>query len=456
MKKSRQKLKETPVKPAYPANILQARPNDLPGQDKSGPRRSRIKEPPSDNAKELATELNDFISLPDKYRNSLLQVVCKISISPSEEGRNPGYTRLTQKLWDELFPAAKANEVKEKLCESLIDNERAYAYRLKPEVVERVSRFQRKNQILSLEALRAVPNESGVPGLDPLVPVNLDAIALGLDVVNSYLELDLEVVDTNQVNPILREQLLAWKPSVRRGKLETIQIALDVLGREAKERDGFISQSYKYSKPQSRYYGLDSHHVQRVPRLARTIIFHGCTDIDIQCCHHAILLHLAEDKGLSLPALNAYVSNRSEIREQIQRELDAPKDDVKEALIGTINGMGWKKLEALIPGCRDNETFSALRLDIRKATDSLGLEWNRASAYFNTYEKKAVKAALQVHPSAIVCMHDGWITTEDEDIQVAEEAIIEAIDWPLKLEKELLNLEGFPEWNPIGMGPVAI
>jgi hypothetical protein len=253
------------------------------------------------------------------------------------------------------------------------------------------------------------------------------------------------VVDTNQVNPILREQLLAWKPSVRRGKLETIQIALDVLGREARERDGFISQSYHYSEPESRYYGLDSHHVQRVPRLARTIIFHGCTDIDIQCCHHSILLHLSESKGLCLPALAEYVRNRSEIRERIQRELDAPKDDVKEALIGTINGMGWTKLEALIPGCRDNETFSALRLDIRKATNSLGLRWDRASAYFNTYEKKAVKAALQVHPSAIVCMHDGYITTENEDIQVAEEAIMKATGWPLKLEKELLNLEGFPE-----------
>ena len=438
-------------------NIVRLKPSELPRLDRSGRRKSRRTTKASSSAIELATKLEDFISLPSKYWNDLLEVICLISTSPAYSESNPGYTRITQEQWNDLFPQKKAKDVKTKLCEIWCKDGKAYAYRLKPEVIERIQHVQTLAKIESLEALRKVPDESGIPYLEPLVPVNLEATSIALDAVANSLQLNIESESAvKQVDLLLLDHLIALEPSERRDKLERIENALTIFVREAQARDGFVLQTYRYSKLESRFYGVGSHHIQRTPRLARTILFHGCTDIDIQCCHHAILLHLSEQKGLHLPALSEYVSNRNKIRDQIQIELGVPRSKVKEILLGTINGMCWGSMEKSLPGCRDNKAFLALKHDIAKAIKALGLKWNRVGAHLNKYEQRAVEAALQVHQSAIVGMHDGWITTEDEDLQAAETAIEEAIGFPLKLEKKLLHLEGFPEQKPLGIGAVEI
>jgi len=412
------------------------RVGDFPVPDKTGKRKPRPPVKPSDEAAQVYSALEPLVpEMPAKYWNNLLELVSCIGIHPSLNSKDhAGYTRITRNRLRELHTPKWIQLIKEHALDSYTSEKHKgdIAYKLKQQAIQLLI----DADIRSLEALRAVPEDSGTPNIAPMVTVNLPSIKLGLEVISCHLN--------GHGHKLLQDKIEAIDPDDRHQKLLAIHTTLTSIAAEAEAREGQILQTYAFNETQSRYYGEGANHIQQVPRLARAIIFNGCWDIDISCCHHSILLHLANENQQDLPYLSAYVANKAAIRNSVAQELAAPLPKVKEALIATINSIGQEKLESLLPNHNTSKTLTDLRKDIKLAVRPLGVKWDGVGAYLNQWERSAIEAATAMHTSSVASCHDGYITRTKEDIKVAEAAMLEATGMHLNLEIKQLLLKGFP------------
>lgn len=211
--------------------------------------------------------------------------------------------------------------------------------------------------------------------------------------------------------------------------------------------------------------------------LTRRAALHGYWQLDIEACHHSVLLNYAKNTGVLTPQLNSYVSDRTSYRQALAEATGISVASIKKALIARIYGAQLTKfsaIEAILGAKREllitNRKFQLLDDDItrviklmvdrservfgRVKNDKGKLhkkkyknnaepeERHEASHLVQGLESMCLEAALKVHKSAVLPLHDGWVCTEKESAELAKKSILEATGMSMGVEVEQYKLSG--------------
>lgn len=242
--------------------------------------------------------------------------------------------------------------------------------------------------------------------------------------------------------------------------------------------NGEMPHSYKQS-PAGRFYATGPVNLQNCTKLARNAAMSGFYSFDIESCHHAIVLQVAQSMGIDCPNLANYVGDKDNVRKSIAKQIDAPVSSVKASLIAMIYGAGLNPFGAIskeLTGSKlklamDLPEFIGLHNELRivfeamlehsggaksgEVVNTLGLsephskrrdDQRRLAAHLlQGIESQALQAALSVHTSAVLPLHDGWVCLTKESHADAEKAIAESTGFSLQVgEPELIELSGIP------------
>ncbi len=265
---------------------------------------------------------------------------------------------------------------------------------------------------------------------------------------------------------IMRDYLLR----VQNELLEIIELS------SSAKRYGFMPLRYQQSQA-GRWYGLGSPTLQNCTRLARSAALHGFYSFDIESCHHAIVLQIAQSMGIPCENLDYYVKNKKAFRQQVATAIKAPEASVKKSLIAMIYGAGINQKGAISKELTHDKLSKALTIpefaglhrelgeifaamlehsggaQTGEVVNALGLtepfsrrgdDQRRLAAHLlQGIESQALQAALSVHKSAIVPLHDGWVCMSAESHREAEKAIKVDTGFDLQVnEPDVIKLTG--------------
>ena len=242
------------------------------------------------------------------------------------------------------------------------------------------------------------------------------------------------------------------------------------------ENYGYMPHQYAQSQA-GRWYAIGTTTLQNCTKLARNAALHGFYSFDIESCHHAIAMQLAESMGIECPNLDYYVSNKKEVRTSIASAIDAPVSSVKASMIAMIYGAGINPYGAISKELTPDKMKKALKMPVfaglhqelaeifqemlkysggaetGEVVNALGLaepfsrrrdDQRRLAAHLmQGIEAQALQAALSAHTSAMLPLHDGWVCLKPENHSEAEKAIRLATSFDLQVnEPERIELSG--------------
>jgi len=213
--------------------------------------------------------------------------------------------------------------------------------------------------------------------------------------------------------------------------------------------------------------------LQTVSRLTRKIALNLFYSLDIESCHHTVLLALAKKNGWRCERLQYFVNHKKECREKLADQLGISPDRAKTAFIAMIygarksvfNGAYRDTFESSenVKRALNFPLFSDLHDELQIIFGQLIQQHDRGTVVINAmgkpkrmpddpksvvahliqgFEASALRAALSVHSSAVLPLHDGWVCIEPECPREAERAIREATGMHLKVEIERYEIEG--------------
>jgi hypothetical protein len=164
-------------------------------------------------------------------------------------------------------------------------------------------------------------------------------------------------------------------------------------------------------------------------------------EFDIQTAAHSLLLQYAQQQGFSTatPALSAYISDRTELRNTLSTELNISKDLVKRILTGILQGATlspWhtNKIFAdlnynrqLLELIRNNVWIQQYQTDVRnmwkhiKKTDNIsermtGRVKSKLYRLLESSVRKVIEKYLKKHKNQYFFEHDGWTSKEMPDV----------------------------------------
>lgn len=366
------------------------------------------------------------------------------------------------------------------------------AYRLRKEVVNTLDNAEflpRRNRQMKLvnAAGKSVgklrrPLKGSAKSADSLgsipayCPINMDSIGQAQQLISHYLlhlagKRNFPTTHAGFIGEV-RNQYLAEKSweDIRRYLSTTLRQLNGITDlSNGSIKRGCLPQQFAQSNS-GRFYGIGrapSVSLQNCTRLTRRIALTGYYSIDIESCHHSILFQIAKRHGWECSHLEHYVSNKSLVRQDLASYLGITEQAAKAALIAMIYGAGRCTFDGAfnnlfgssekVKKAFDNHRFQSLydelqalfNLLIDKYTEdyqiknSLGkvayLPQDKGSLVAHIlqgFEAQALIAALKVHKSAVVPLHDGWICSEPESLVSAATAIYEETGFRLKLTSE--------------------
>lgn len=157
---------------------------------------------------------------------------------------------------------------------------------------------------------------------------------------------------------------------------------------------------------------------QQLKREHRKALFKSQYSYDIDACHPRILIALAERLGIPIPSINEYVSNKSEYRSQIAKDLQSTEQFVKDTFNAAVNG---SRLSS--PDFKDIREHSLVKSFIREVqsvlkqvdelpeyTDSLK-DYSRPQKLpfvLQNIESEVMKMVHEKYPDMTLLIHDGF------------------------------------------------
>lgn len=238
---------------------------------------------------------------------------------------------------------------------------------------------------------------------------------------------------------------------------------------------GYIIHRYSQS-PSGRLYG-EGLNLQNVPRPVRQAALHGLYDYDIENCHYSILAQMAHKHGYECTAINHYLANKKQVRQQLADAFGISIGQVKQALIALIYGARLShRTEDALPEilgsatttAYENPLFLGLSNDIKGAGSAIlkgqvisrqtiksirGLPMSLVDEggkkvsdkkllahLLQGVESLALECAHRLYPESIVLLqHDGWTSTKPLDIKAIESAIFEGTGYRLEVVSEAVT-----------------
>lgn len=157
---------------------------------------------------------------------------------------------------------------------------------------------------------------------------------------------------------------------------------------------------------------------QQLKREYRKALFKSQYSYDIDACHPRILIALAERLGIPTPSINEYVSNKSEYRSQIAKDLQSTEQFVKDTFNAAVNGSRLSN-----PAYKDIRQHNLVKSFIREVqsvlkqvdelpeyTDSLK-DYSRTQKLpfvLQNIESEVMKMVREKYPDMTLLIHDGF------------------------------------------------
>ena len=234
-----------------------------------------------------------------------------------------------------------------------------------------------------------------------------------------------------------------------------------------------------------RQWGVGAFHLQRLPRTPPPGMLYAGTgwwDFDFRSCHASILHSLARAYGLETPWLDAYLSDREQINEEISEDIAVPVWKMKRVMNSTLYGQPLSKTprSSLLKTLGSSAAVDKLTLHLyyRMLRDELNqvirpvviakhsngkeiinvvgkvrtLEEENTlhpgtfkkvpprkllSHILTGYEAWALNVVCSNQTDLIALMHDGWVSEQRRDTVALEAAIQKqskgAFGFPLEL-----------------------
>lgn len=245
------------------------------------------------------------------------------------------------------------------------------------------------------------------------------------------------------------------------------------------ESRGFIPMRYE-QKPFGRLY--DCHGVQSISRTVRSAALQGKFDYDIENCHISILAELSHRLHVCIPTIEYYLMQKdpcrrslvADITSQTGRTIDV--DSIKSAIISLVYGAkrstsAYAGLADVISDDQQRQAFVnnpfvinlSGELDVCRSaivdywqtkegwiTNALGIrkkfstdQKKRALSFILTgIESRALDAVLQRWGKDILlCMHDGWVMSDEVPVQEFESVILGATGYKLTVERSKITYQ---------------
>lgn len=157
---------------------------------------------------------------------------------------------------------------------------------------------------------------------------------------------------------------------------------------------------------------------QQLKREHRKALFKSQYSYDIDACHPRILIALAERLEIPTPSISEYVSNKSEYRSLIAKDLQSTEQFVKDTFNAAVNG---SRLSS--PEFKDIREHSLVKSFIREVqsvlkridelpeyTDSLK-DYSRSKKLpfvLQNIESEVMKMVREKYPNMTLLIHDGF------------------------------------------------
>lgn len=237
---------------------------------------------------------------------------------------------------------------------------------------------------------------------------------------------------------------------------------------------GRIPLTYKEA-PSGRLYGFGNLSLQNAAGETRLIAQNGAYDYDFENCHFRILKAKALEAGINTPAIDQYIQDRDQYREELANDLSITPKQVKNSLLAMLYGAK----NCLYPACAiagivgaenarafiQHPRYSALRTE----TDEVG-NWLRDQArrhprtgatincrgkacigttrqqlahLLQGYESEMLHALLEVYGDQIlVLQHDGFAMFGRVETDEMQQIVYRATGFEMPVTREQLVLEG--------------
>ncbi len=292
------------------------------------------------------------------------------------------------------------------------------------------------------------------------IPINIEM----LDKLRLWLQIN---VDDPSVEPSMKVYLTAYADMVTK---------LLRMSQTTVAGPGHLAQVYAIA-PSGRLYARGVS-LQNTPSLIKAAALHGMWEYDFANCHFSIVSQMSEKHGVSCPAIEHYMANKSAVRKEIADGAGITITQAKQCLLALLYGArttAWS--HGAIPSTigvpaaetlYDLPTFRALIEDVDRARGAIVSGWpSTANGSLTNASGKAIPGAASVvrklahlvqgveaavlraivtrHADDIVLLqHDGFVSRRQLDCGELEEVVFRGVGYSLRLEEEQLELHPEP------------
>lgn len=308
----------------------------------------------------------------------------------------------------------------------------------------------------------------------PLLEVDVDSLFRLRDAA-SYVEGKLFIGE----GAALPLQYAGLSPNLLTGheyKAPRILATLNTLI-EMIDNNGYIRQGFRQSQA-GRYYAIGTS-LQNVYKVVRYAALEDRYSYDIEACHHGIALDVAKRNCLPRKYISMYLDDKSSFRSSLAGDLKCNIETIKSVLLAITYGAGihpYGSVRALlgVDGfelAKKSKLFRGLYNELQSVgdfmiheamrtvrVDSHGAKyiWNKAGLVLNITDKPKraqilahlmqgieslmLQAAISVHKSTVLPLHDGWVTQAEESPCKARNAIKKATGIDVKISVDSYKL----------------
>jgi hypothetical protein len=301
-----------------------------------------------------------------------------------------------------------------------------------------------------------------------LIPVNIE----NLRVLERQWACLLGLNQTGLAEILARYDLK--KASLERSHLQTQMLIAEAQG---SRHPGMLSVRYVLHGSGRLY--AEGLNLQSCKREIRQAALQGFWDVDISACHLSIMVQMAERFGVSCPNVVDYIVRKSDVRNQIARDIGISTRDAKKIITAVGYGaprstsyytaipqeIGAEKAEAFF----SHPLYLGIKADVDAATEVILAKHptkrnrlinlaSRAIAktkddrrpfkaaslmahLLQGVEAAALEAAVRVCKGAVLLLqHDGFTANQPVDSELLRRAVLDTTGYNLTFEVEQIQL----------------
>jgi hypothetical protein len=451
---------------------------------------SRTDTIPEDFLQHLRDEITGFSIEKDEHQFAIARMAWIGALKKNQHSHFKGWMSFSDKGLDKAFGRNKFAEINQRLSFFFItaswSHEKKYTrgYVFKPAAHVAVRKYLARPRGATL--IRLITADSKVMRTVPSAVSSKDKDGVTTTAWASAKALNLVKVDLVELERLKQELLGDCKTHRSLSPCEEEDEFLELI--KVERVIAIISRVQVLSHTESSGLGvMAQHYVQATsgriypegislastPGIIKDAALVGHWEYDISNCHFAIVSQMAHKHGYTCTAIDQYLANKAEVRNQISEEAGISKDQAKMCLLALLYGArltAWhttaiareigkdstlklievsvfrelekaiKEVRTLVLSKCDWSLRGWLKNDFGKSIGPANSKEQQFAHLLQGIDAKALQAAIELYPSAIVlAQHDGFVANSRLDTGALSAAVWKATGYNLSFEESQLK-----------------